>query len=49
MKANIRVVASAETKERAEAILNEIESSFNQFSEAGEQYDSFLKKRQAVT
>ncbi|MEI8174601.1 MAG: TraM recognition domain-containing protein [bacterium] len=34
MKANIRVIASGETKERAEAILQEIESSFNQFSEA---------------
>ncbi|MBY0376431.1 TraM recognition domain-containing protein [Patescibacteria group bacterium] len=34
MKANIRVIASGETKERARAILNEIESSFNQFSEA---------------
>jgi len=34
MKANIRVIASAETKERAETILTEIESSFNQFSEA---------------
>jgi hypothetical protein len=34
MKANIRVVASGQTKERAEAILKEIESSFNQFSEA---------------
>jgi hypothetical protein len=34
MKANIRVIASAETRERAEAILREIESSFNQFSEA---------------
>ncbi len=34
MKANIRVVASAETKERSDAILREIESSFNQFSEA---------------
>ena len=33
LKANIRVVASAQTKERAEAILNEVESSFNQFSE----------------
>jgi hypothetical protein len=33
MKANIRVIASGETKERAEAILREIESSFNQFSE----------------
>ncbi len=32
MKANIRVIASADTKERAEEILGEIESSFNQFS-----------------
>ncbi len=34
MKANIRVIASAENRERALAILQEIESSFNQFSEA---------------
>ena len=34
MKTNIRVIASAGTKERAEGILKEIESSFNQFSEA---------------
>jgi len=34
MKANIRVIASGETKERAESILGEIKSSFNQFSEA---------------
>jgi len=34
MKANIRVVASGTTHDRAEAILKEIESSFNQFSEA---------------
>jgi len=34
MKANIRVIASADTEERAGAILAEIESSFNQFSEA---------------
>ncbi|MEJ0002019.1 MAG: hypothetical protein WDN09_02465 [bacterium] len=34
MKANIRIIASGETKERAESILKEIESSFNQFSEA---------------
>ncbi|MDO8660083.1 MAG: type IV secretion system DNA-binding domain-containing protein, partial [Candidatus Parcubacteria bacterium] len=33
MKANIRVIASADTKERARGILKEIESSFNQFSE----------------
>ncbi len=32
MKANIRVIASADTKERAEEILSEIESSFNQFT-----------------
>ncbi|MDQ5922464.1 MAG: hypothetical protein QG644_172 [Patescibacteria group bacterium] len=35
MKANIRVIASANTKERAGDILKEIESSFNQFTEAG--------------
>lgn len=34
LKANIRVIASADTKERAHSILKEIESSFNQFSEA---------------
>ena len=34
MKANIRVITSAETEERAQGILKEIESSFNQFSEA---------------
>jgi hypothetical protein len=34
VKANIRVVASGETRGQAEAILKEIESSFNQFSEA---------------
>ena len=34
MKANIRIIASGGTEERAEAILKEIESSFNQFSEA---------------
>ena len=34
MKANIRIVASGGSKERAEAILREIESSFNQFTEA---------------
>ena len=40
MKANIRVVASADTHERAESILTEIKSSFNQFSEAAS--NSFL-------
>jgi hypothetical protein len=34
MKTNIRVIASAKNRERAESILKEIESSFNQFSEA---------------
>lgn len=43
MKANIRVIASGETKERAEAILREIESSFNQFSEAAS--NSFIFHR----
>ncbi len=33
MKANIRVLASAPTKIRADSILREIESSFNQFTE----------------
>ena len=33
MKANIRIIASANTKERADAILDDIESSFNQFTE----------------
>ena len=41
MKANIRIVASGETKERAEAILKEIESSFNQFTEAASNSISF--------
>lgn len=34
MATNIRIVASAESKERASQILTEIESSFNQFSES---------------
>lgn len=33
MKANIRIITSASSKERADAILKEIESSFNQFTE----------------
>ncbi|HAS80741.1 MAG: hypothetical protein UR25_C0003G0057 [Candidatus Nomurabacteria bacterium GW2011_GWE1_32_28] len=33
MKANIRIITSANTKERADAILDEIQSSFNQFTE----------------
>lgn len=34
MKANIRIIASSDTKEKALTILKDIESSFNQFSEA---------------
>ncbi len=34
MKANIRIITSGATRERAGAILKEIESSFNQFTEA---------------
>lgn len=34
MKANIRVIASASTKDRSDAILKEVESAFNQFSES---------------
>jgi len=33
VKSNIRIITSAESKDRAEAILKEIESSFNQFTE----------------
>ena len=33
MSASIRIITSAETKERSEQILHEIESSFNQFTE----------------
>lgn len=43
MKANIRVIASADSQSRAEAILAEIESSFNQFSEAAS--NSFIFER----
>ena len=35
MAANIRIVASGQTRERSKQILTEIESSFNQFTEAG--------------
>ncbi len=34
MSTNIRIVASAETKERSKQILSEIESAFNQFTES---------------
>ncbi len=40
-KANIRIITSGESRERAEAILREIESSFNQFSEAASNSLSF--------
>jgi hypothetical protein len=43
MKANIRIVASGESRERAEAIIREIESSFNQFSEAASNSIVFKK------
>jgi len=43
MATNIRIVASAETPERSLAILSELESSFNQFTEAGR--NSFSWKR----
>ena len=42
MKANIRVIASGANKEDASSILREIESSFNQFSEAAS--NSFVFK-----
>jgi len=35
MATNIRIIASAETESRAEQILSDVESSFNQFTEAG--------------
>ncbi|MDQ5954925.1 MAG: hypothetical protein QG583_853 [Patescibacteria group bacterium] len=47
MKANIRVIASAESIARAEAILREIESSFNQFSEAASNSIVFEKINQS--
>lgn len=43
LKSNIRVIASADTKERAEDILKEIESSFNQFKEPAS--NSFVFER----
>lgn len=35
MAANIRIIASAETRERSAAILSDLEATFNQFTEAG--------------
>lgn len=46
MKANIRVISSAQTKERAEAILNEVESSFNQFTEPASNSFFFEKMKE---
>lgn len=43
MATNIRIVASAETRERSMSILSELESAFNQFTEAGR--NSFSWKR----
>jgi len=43
LKANIRVIASADTKDRAEAVLSEIESSFNQFEEVASNSIAFEK------
>ncbi len=45
MKANIRVITSAKSRERAEHILNEIESSFNQFTEPASNSFVFEKIR----
>ena len=45
MATNIRIVTSAETQYRSEEILSEIESAFNQFTEAGR--NSFTWKRVA--
>ena len=47
MKANIRVIASGESIARAEEILKEIESSFNQFSEAASNSIVFEKINQS--
>lgn len=47
MKANIRVIASGESITRAEEILKEIESSFNQFSEAASNSIVFEKINQS--
>lgn len=43
MATNVRIVASAETQYRSEEILSEIESAFNQFTEAGR--NSFTWRR----
>jgi hypothetical protein len=47
VESNIRIVASAETKERADAILSDIEAVFNQFEESQGNAIAFkhLKKR----
>lgn len=43
MKSNIRIIASAKSKERADAILSEIESAFNQFTEVASNSIAFEK------
>lgn len=43
MATNIRIMASAETKERSEQIVDELASSFNQFTEAGRNGLNWIK------
>jgi len=43
MACNIRIVASAETSARAQNILNDLESSFNQFTEANRNGFNFVR------
>ena len=43
MATNIRILASAETKERSEQIVDELASSFNQFTEAGRNGLNWIK------
>jgi hypothetical protein len=45
MEANIRILVSAEEKERAESILSEIEASFNQFTEADKNGFNFKRPK----
>lgn len=43
MATNIRIVASAETKQRADQILSDIESAFNQFSDSDKNSFNFVR------
>lgn len=43
MATNVRIIASGETRERSQGILSELESAFNQFTEAGR--NGFVWKR----